>query len=313
MGKDKSYVSNHYVPRCYLNYFGHKKNDGKDYYLHVYDIDRDSNYNCSVERVCCKDNFYTISEDYIANHQDEKLTRTSIETDLFDCVIERNLGEQLAKFRGNLKEAIEKKCVSFQISEEEKLNFAIQIVYMYVRHPNQRNRILPTLKYGYKQVMDVFMNLVAKVENDPKIAELNLKYKSEDSVIHALLFNENLTLPTAKKIAQKKWHFLYKLDGSICTSDNPVQLYKPKDSRPIDLGLNAEGSIIFFPILPELLLVITDGSLETDDLPDKNFGECADAGLDLFNRLLVSNSKKIFSYNNHYEEIKSIIQWIKCE
>lgn len=313
MGKEKSYVSNHYVPRCYLNYFWHKTNDGKGFYLHVYDIDRENNYHCSVDRVCFKDNFYTISEDYIANHQDEGLTRTTIETDFFDCVIERNLGEQLAKFRVNLKEALENNCASFPISEKEKYDFAIQIVYMYVRHPNPRNRILPTLKHGYDQLMNVFKNLVAKVENDPKIAELKLKYKYEDSVMHTLLFNKDFTLSAARKIAQKKWYFLYKLDSSICTSDNPVQLYKPKDSRPIDLGLNAEGAIIFFPVLPELLLVITDGSLDTDDLSDKTFAECADRGLELFYRLLVANSKKVFNYNNHFEVIKSITQWIKCK
>lgn len=255
MDKDKSYVSNHYVPRCYLNKFGHKKNGGKGCFLHVYDIDRDSNYQCSAEHVCCIDNFYTISEDYITNYKDEKLTRTTIETDFFDHIIERNLGKKLSEFDNKLKNALENNCTAFPISENEKYDFAIQIVYMYVRHPNQRNRVLPAQKQAYEQLMNVFKKLVAKVENDPKIADMELKYKYEDSLMHSILFNEDFTLPAARKIAQKKWYFLYKFDSSICTSDNPVQIYKPKDSRPIDLGLNTEGSIIFFPVLPKLLLV----------------------------------------------------------
>lgn len=79
-------MKQHYIPRCYLKRFSENEKC-----IYTYDKIHSKRYNASLMSVCCEDDLYTISDNYVKNNNEEGksvINSLSIETDHFAHTIE---------------------------------------------------------------------------------------------------------------------------------------------------------------------------------------------------------------------------------
>ena len=74
-------MKQHFIPRCYLKRFSDNKRS-----IHTYDKIHCKKYNASLMSVCCEDDLYTVSKEYVKESNergDGVINRFTIETDHF--------------------------------------------------------------------------------------------------------------------------------------------------------------------------------------------------------------------------------------
>lgn len=79
-------MKQHYIPRCYLRQFSNNKKS-----IYTYDKQHSKKYNASLMSVCCEDDIYTFSEEFVKRNKEEgncTINRLSIETDHFAHTVE---------------------------------------------------------------------------------------------------------------------------------------------------------------------------------------------------------------------------------
>lgn len=79
-------MKQHYIPRCYLRIFS-----DNDKSIHAYDKLCCKSYRASLMSVCCKEDMYTLSDEYVNRTKAETgsdINNLSIEKDLFAKDIE---------------------------------------------------------------------------------------------------------------------------------------------------------------------------------------------------------------------------------
>lgn len=304
MGKGIEHKRHHYVPRCYLNQFGHSngKEKHEKYFLYVFNKNKSKSYSYAVDKICQNDEFYKISNEYLKNCSASKLNELSIEVDYFDKNVESNLGKILVELEERKQDCVKNKLQTFPILLNDKFLIAQQIVIQFLRLPKMRlwdnnfnDELIPKMirlmQYGLAIEM-----------NNPEIAKLDIKYDYDRVVSHAKhsFMNYELINKFASDMATNLWTFLYSPQNDFCTSDNPVVcLQDYPNERPLNCGLNQKGVKIFYALSPSLLLLIMDKN-ESSGI-DCKFGFVSDFCLNLFNKGLYSQSEYIFNYNNNFD------------
>ena len=79
-------MKQHYIPRCYLKRFSNNEKS-----IYTYDKVHCKSYNSSLMAVCCKDDLYTLSKEYVKENNDKGesiIHKLSIETDHFANTVE---------------------------------------------------------------------------------------------------------------------------------------------------------------------------------------------------------------------------------
>ena len=79
-------MKQHYIPRCFLRRFS-----DNDRSIYAYDKLNSKSYTASLMSVCCKDDMYTLSDEYVEKSNAETgghVNKLSIEKDLFAKDIE---------------------------------------------------------------------------------------------------------------------------------------------------------------------------------------------------------------------------------
>lgn len=301
----------HFVPRCYLKHWGHEKDNQKDsFFLYCYNKAAKKSHTDNVDKTCGIDDFYTISQQTLSRCENKTLSPLSTEKGFFAENVESNLDECLPQFEQACQKCVQYNTENFPLSVTEKFNFAHHIVIQFVRHPNQRSRFVEPVKEGYEKMIEVLKQLVAKIEKDDNYTRLKTSISCDDAAVHNFLFDEKFVGDAARKLSERKWHFYYSPNKNICTSDNPVVVIPSKESTlPRDMGLNQDGSIVFYAILPELLLVITSEDASTNaHVIDSTFSELPEDISEFYHAALFENAtNKIFNYNNNFERIKQYI------
>ncbi|MCR4619507.1 MAG: DUF4238 domain-containing protein, partial [Paludibacteraceae bacterium] len=59
-------MKQHFVPRCYLKRFSDNEK-----YIYTYDKTNSKSYRASLMSVCCEDEMYTLSDEYVAKTKEE--------------------------------------------------------------------------------------------------------------------------------------------------------------------------------------------------------------------------------------------------
>ena len=59
-------MKQHYIPRCYLKRFSNNEKS-----IYTYDKVHCKSYNSSLMAVCCKDDLYTLSKEYVKENNDK--------------------------------------------------------------------------------------------------------------------------------------------------------------------------------------------------------------------------------------------------
>lgn len=94
-------MKQHYIPRCYLKRFS-----DNDKSIFAYDKTTSKSYRASLMSVCCEDDMYTLSDEYVEKTKEEtgaELNNLFIENDYFAKEIERYYFKVIDSDRGDKK------------------------------------------------------------------------------------------------------------------------------------------------------------------------------------------------------------------
>ena len=86
-------MKQHFIPRCYLKRFSDNNKS-----IFAYDKTTSKIYNASLMSVCCDDDIYTLSDEYVKNTREEtggNINNLSIEKDYFAKEVERHYSKLL--------------------------------------------------------------------------------------------------------------------------------------------------------------------------------------------------------------------------
>ena len=242
-------IRQHYVPRLYLKKFAFA--DKKGYYVYALRKSENKIIKVNINNVAVENNFYTV-EKFQDKYSWEKLYANNIEPslkELLDDVIEKCESNVLRN------DAV-------VIDEEQKIQFAIHIVYQLMRSIVFRKK--------EEEIYETHKPLVmSKVkEHFPEIKGCELKRKIEEcfenedffkTIAYDVTFDTKRIGRFAEIIFRKAWIF-YVLDGNrqFVTSDNPVMFIDSNtlDPTPFRNGLVKKDTVIYFPISKKIMLAI---------------------------------------------------------
>ena len=115
-------MKQHFVPRCYLKRFSDNERS-----IFTYDKTTSKSYNASLMSVCCEDDMYSLSDEYVRQTKEEEgqvISNLSIEKDYFAQSVE----PMYAKLLGQIDE-IKDDWVSekeqYRVCYNEKLELAL--------------------------------------------------------------------------------------------------------------------------------------------------------------------------------------------
>ena len=305
MSKGEEHQKQHYVPQCYLNYFGYhkRKKNSKEFFLYAYDVKRNIQKHTSVEDACQLPYFYKIPENFITDKA--AVNTLSLEVDILAKEIESKYGILLKELFTRKEKCIAETASYFPIYDDEKAIFAKQIAIQYYRLPWQRERIVSFAHQFYDKTIEITKHLVAKVENNPSLSQQKLNLQFNDALIHAetLFLNDTSLDEISQHLCSMNWLFGYAPQKNICTSDNPIVIYNPMLGCP--MTLNKKGIVVNFPLFPDLLLIISD--YKEHSFMNNLFMEISDFSHEAFHNFLSCQSTEIYNYNNDFEYIKNFI------
>lgn len=302
-------VRQHYIPQCYLNYFGHEKDGAskknKGYFLNILNKNRMSIYTKSVEDVCQIEHFYRLSD--ITVSKETSLTPLTLENEVLGDGIESEYNDLLQSLFRKKEDALSQGGNVFPLVTKEKNKLAEFIAIQYLRMPLYRKQIMELTRQGYPKMMEVFKHLVAKVENKPEISQMALKYNYDEAMIHAEMgfLNPKFVYRIKAKLLNCKWLFAYSPFNEISTSNNPIVSCSSEDGNPSPIFWNS--SLVFFPLFPDVLLIMMPDKIECDT-PDCTFVEIQKEALALYHSYLAIQSTEIYNYNNNFDMIMQFLR-----
>ena len=269
----------HFVPRCYLEYF---ENDNKR--IHVFNKKTMDTRCQKKEEIAHENYFYDVDyEKNISGVSPDKKERlkkdlkeitgiddwdTIVATILNPKHIEKDfLGRIESEYSPLLKKIITKSydgnqwvidnCAPF--SEVEKAHLAFFMAIQIIRTKTFRDTVNQTVEKTmqtllYKQQMDN-ENALPKEYFD---VQANKDYIKLQHL--SMLLDEESTLHIADTLLKHIWvMYVNKTDNPFYTSDTPIiSIPHKKDKFMTYSGLNSEGIEIVFPISPKLLIALYD-------------------------------------------------------
>lgn len=302
------HIKHHYIPQCYLKYFGHLKDTSSErhpeHFLHVFNKESQSSYTTSVENVCQIKHFYRLAEETIS--KDESLNVLSLEVEVLAQGIEAEYSSLLRLLYTKKENVLSQNKNIYPISCSEKKTIAEFIAIQHLRMPLYREQIMQITRDGYPKAMEIFKHLVAKVEHNPQISKLKLSYKYDEAMLHANMgfLNPMFVEPILTKLLNSKWLFAYSPSKDISTSNNPIVSFSIKDGMPSPIFWNS--SVIYFPLFPDVLLILMPNNNECD-IPDCTFAEIQDFAFKSYHNYLALQSTEVYNYNNNFDKIKEYI------
>lgn len=72
-------IYQHYIPQCYLRQFS--PDDKNKRFLYAYSKRNSKSFKIAISKVCGINNFYDLSDEYLAKDSEQELNRLSLESD----------------------------------------------------------------------------------------------------------------------------------------------------------------------------------------------------------------------------------------
>lgn len=299
----------HYIPRCYLKWFSP---DGKS--LYTYDKKASKKYQASMMSVCCQDNLYTISDEFVAKNNAEAGTAAinslTIEQDFFSKDIEPNLTLMLSQIDGIREEWLTGKGHYF-LNQNEKLEIALHIVSLYFRHPLLMDATVNNSIRAERANIDMVKMILATQTGNEEYNKLQIDLEYERPVLCAnMTFMSNeLLMDFANAVAKNIYVFWMSKDNDFYTSDFPITVYPHENNvRPMYMGLAQYGGEIMFTLSPGLALSIYDREcFKSDEDLDGQFIPADDKTIRRHNMMRYLYAQRhVFSLNNDFRLIDFI-------
>lgn len=295
----------HFIPRCYLKRFSDNKRS-----IHTYDKIHCKKYNASLMSVCCEDDLYTMSEEYVKESNergDGGINRFTIETDHFAHGVEPLYARFLAQVDGIKEDWVTGKD-HYRLQFLEKREFALHILTQYFRMPQIGDVMVDDYIRMERASIDMIKEIMAVQTGNEDFRKLEVGVKCEKPALHAnLSYLDNETLMAfANAIANNIFVFMISKENDFYTSDFPIVVSPHvKNVSPMYMGLAQYGGELTMPLSPSLALSIYDRAYFKDKVElDGAFVEASNKEVRRQNFLrYMYATQHVFSYNNDFSLI----------
>ena len=295
----------HFIPRCYLKRFSDNKRS-----IHTYDKIHCKKYNASLMSVCCEDDLYTMSEEYVKESNergDGVINRFTIETDHFAHGVEPLYARFLAQVDGIKEDWVTGKD-HYRLQFLEKREFALHILTQYFRMPQIGDVMVDDYIRMERASIDMIKEIMAVQTGNEDFRKLEVGVKCEKPALHAnLSYLDNETLMAfANAIANNIFVFMISKENDFYTSDFPIVVSPHvKNVSPMYMGLAQYGGELTMPLSPSLALSIYDRAYFKDKVElDGAFVEASNKEVRRQNFLrYMYATQHVFSYNNDFSLI----------
>lgn len=303
-------MKQHYIPRCYLKRFSENKKS-----IYTYDKQHSKKYNASLMSVCCEDDIYTFSEEFVKRNKEEgncTINRLSIGTDHFAHTVEP-LYIQLLNQINKIKEEWVTGKDHYTLNFYEKKELALHIVTQYFRLPQIGDTLVDNYIRMERASIDMMKELMAKQTNNDDYKKIKINPTCEKPALHAnLSYLDNETLMMfANAIANNIFVFWISKGNDFYTSDFPIVVSPHvKNVRPMFMGLAQYGGELTMPLSPGLALSVYDRSYfkNKEDI-DGAFVNADDKEVRRQNYLrYMYATQHVFSYKNDFSLIDFIYE-----
>ena len=295
----------HFIPRCYLKRFSDNKRS-----IHTYDKIHCKKYNASLMSVCCEDDLYTMSEEYVKESNergDGGINRFTIETDHFAHGVEPLYARFLAQVDGIKEDWVTGKD-HYRLQFLEKREFALHILTQYFRMPQIGDVMVDDYIRMERASIDMIKEIMAVQTGNEDFRKLEVGVKCEKPALHAnLSYLDNETLMAfANAIANNIFVFMISKENDFYTSDFPIVVSPHvKNVSPMYMGLAQYGGELTMPLSPSLALSIYDRAYFKDKVElDGAFVEASNKEVRRQNFLrYMYATQHVFSYKNDFSLI----------
>lgn len=289
----------HYVPQLYLNAWCIPGT----HHVHIYDKVADSYRTNNIADVASERYFYDINPEVLFSDRfRESLRQNGLTLGTDSQVVENAFATEIeAPFSGLVKAILDstsrltpwyfKNC--FFIKEDKKVEMSAYLAYQYVRSKHVRNSIQETANHITQFLSDLG---VPKSE----VSDYELSKDQAKSAHIRMLFD----VETISEITQCFYHLTWMLainrtDSKLFTSDSPIgtigHLKDPAFPMLSMNGLASEGVEVFFPLSPDVLLIMVDGSYHKQFVPyDRRYIELTEReSIDYYNSFLAMQAERV--------------------
>lgn len=302
----------HYVPQFYLNAWGIQGT----HQIYVYDKKSEAKRKNNIQDVATERFFYDISpNDIFSDGYIETLHQNGILWDEKDVpqIIENALSKEIEKpFSDLIKEVLDKTLEltpwhinnCYFISQEKKADFSAYLALQHVRGKCVRS--------GIQDSSDCLTQVMEDMGfPDYGIAEYAVS-KDEAKKIHLqmLLDPQHLSKVTGCFYNLTWMLGINKTDKKFFTSDNPIGTRGYIKNPILSMnGIGSKGVEVFFPLSPEIILIMVDGSYHTQWIPfERKYIEIHDsANVDYYNSILATQAGRfVFSADGHMDLLEAM-------
>lgn len=298
-------MKKHYIPRCYLKRFSDNEKS-----IHTYDKLHCKRYNASMMSVCCEDDIYTMSDEYVKSSNEEgrsTIDKFSIESGHFAKTVEPLYSQMLNQI-DEIKEEWMSGKDHYRLLHMEKRELALHIVTQYFRLPQIGDSMVDDYVRMEKAGLDMVKHIMSVQTGNEGFKKLEIGIKCEKPALHANLsyLNDETLMSFAESIANNIFVFWVSSEKEFYTSDFPIVVSPHvEDVRPMYMGLAQYGGELTIPLSSEIVLSVYDRRYFNDkESLDGSFIK-ADAKEIRRQNLLryFYASRHVFSYKNDFSLI----------
>lgn len=300
----------HYVPQCYLKAW---QISDKKYQVYVYDKTLDSIRINNIEDIASERYFYDINlNDFLTDDVKEELKAKgyTLNFDENSQGIEHAFSEIVENaFSKHLQEIIENvsnitpwyKENCYFITEQKKADFSTYLALQFIRGKHIRN--------GIEDSADCLSQVLQDMgASQSVIDQYGISSKSESKNIHvSMLMDAEHIVEFAKIFFSHIWMLgLNKSNKKLYTSDSPICTHAHVKHSFLSMnGLASKGVEVFYPISPDILLIMLDRSYHTHYLSsERRYVELNSDNIDFYNSILAMEAERaIYSSDGDFKLI----------
>lgn len=302
-------MKQHYIPRCYLRRFSDNEKS-----INTYDKVNTKSYNASLMAVCCKEDLYTLSDEYVKKCREETngnpINNLTIEKEHFAHDVEP-LYKQLLGQIDEIKEGWMSGKDKYRLSYYEKKELALHIAMQYLRHPVIGNAEVDNYLRMEQAGVDMAKYFMASQTGNEAFNDFEVKVTCEKAALHAMLTYMDYEMLTkcAGIMASNYYVFKVSKGNDFYSSDFPIAVSPHVPEAPyLYSGLVQYGGELMMPLSPSLALSIYDRHyFKNIEEMDGCFVEVCDKEVRRYNMMqYFYATRHVFSYKNDFRLIEFI-------
>ena len=301
-------MKQHYIPRCYLKRFSDNEKS-----INTYDKTTLKSYNAPLMSVCCEEDMYTLSDEYVKrcweeNHQE--INNLTIEKEHFARDVEPNYSRFLSDL-DTIKDEWMTGKDHYRLSYYEKKELALHIATQYLRHPLIGEAEVDNYLRFEQAGVDMMKYIMAKQTGNEEFEKLKVGVTCEKAALHARLtyMNYDELMKCAGAMANNYFVFWVSKGGDFYTSDFPIAVepHVPNQGY-LYCGLLMYGGEMMMSLSPSLALSIYDRNYHKDkEELDGSFIVADDKEIRRHNMMRYFYAQRhVFRYKNDFRLIEFI-------